>query len=104
MSRGAGALALACLAALALVVPGLTRAAAGASRFGYLRIVIRDVPGPASLSLSVSSHERRGVPGEVSREPIRPTGSRIHLCADQESERRAASSNGVSSSGSRFRI
>ena len=44
----AGPLALACLAGLALGAPGSARTAVRAPRFGYVRIVIRNVPEGAS--------------------------------------------------------
>jgi hypothetical protein len=54
MRHAAGALVLASLAGLAAAAPGPTRAALRAPRFGYLRVVIRNVPAGTSAHVLVT--------------------------------------------------
>jgi hypothetical protein len=68
--RAAGTIALACLACLAclaLGAPGSTRAAARAPRFGYLRIVIRNVPAGTSAHVVLTGPRRYRLVLEHSR-------------------------------------
>lgn len=58
----AGPLALACLAGLALGAPGSARKAVRAPRFGYVRIVIRNVPEGASAPGAIGDFGRWGRP------------------------------------------